>query len=276
MRKNRLIPSEKAKKVIYLERRGRDRRRVPVWSVVFCLLGALCLLYCVSIAVMGFGTWFFLIWGAMGALFLGLGIFMSSRERIRRIPKGIRVAAQIVFWACAGLFCAVEGMILSRFHAKPDAGADFLIVLGAQWKADGPSDVLRRRLDRAAEYLYDNPDTLVIVSGGQGDNEPISEAAGMKQYLTDAGIGEERILTETLSQSTRENLEFSGRLLDRENDRVVIVTNNFHVFRALRLAQKLGYAHVEGLAADAYAPLLPNNMLREFLGIGVQFLTGEC
>ena len=269
------VPFDKSKKVINLERHGKVERGVPLWSVFFWTLGICCILYCIGIAIVGFGTYFFLMWGVLGLMSLLIGTFLSNRERVRKVPKWLRVIAMVFFLAGIALFCTVEGMILSKFSAVPEPGADYIIVLGAQWKPEGPSDVLRRRLDKALEYLNANPDTCVIVSGGQGNNEPISEATGMRQYLVSAGISDERILMEDASTSTQENLTFSGRLLDKENDRVVIVTNNFHVFRALRLAEKQGYRHVEGLAASANTGLTPNNLLREFMGIVLQFLRGD-
>lgn len=272
--KDKLIPFEKSKKVIYLDRRGKVERGVPLSAVFFWILGACCILYCIGVAVVGFGTYFFLVWGALGLISLLVGFFLSDRERVRRLPKWLRVIVFLLFLTGLGLFCTIEGLIFSEYNAVPKSGADYMIVLGAQWKPEGPSEVLRRRLDKAAEYLNANPDTVVIVSGGQGSDEPISEAAGMRQYLANAGISDERILMEDKSTSTRENLMFSSSLLDKENDRVVIVSNNFHMFRALRLAKKQGYQNVEGLAASAVMALVPNNLLREFLCVLYEFVEG--
>ena len=96
----------------------------------------------------------------------------------------------------------------------------------------------------------------------------------MRQYLLTAGIEDERILVEDKSTNTVENLTFSGGLLDKENSRVVIVTNNFHVFRALKIAEKQGY-HAEGLAASSVTWMVPNNMLREFFGVLKDFVVGN-
>ena len=68
---------------------------------------------------------------------------------------------------------------------------------------------------------------------------------------------------------------FSGRLLDPENDKVVIVTNNFHVFRAICIAEKQGYRNVEGMAAGSVAGMAPHNLLREFFGVVKDFLLGN-
>ena len=127
-------------------------------------------------------------------------------------------------------------MICAQFFAVPPAGADYCIVLGAQWKSNGPSDVLRRRLDAAVEYLVENPETKVIVTGGQGQNEVLAEGVGMAGYLSDAGIENSRILIEDKATNTYENLVFSAEYLDEAKDTVVLVTNNFHVFRAVKIA----------------------------------------
>lgn len=273
--KSKSIPGENTKTIIDLEQRRKTKRGIPIGAVFFWVLGLCCILYCVGVSIVGFGTYFFLVWGVLGVLLLLVGTFLSNRERVRRVPKWLRIVVSALFLMGVILFCTVEGLILSRYNAKPQPGADYVIILGAQWKPEGPSEVLRRRLDKAVEYLRENPDTIVIVSGGQGNNEPISEAAGMRQYLVNAGIRDEKILVEDQSTNTMENLVFSGRLLDKKNDSVVIVTNNFHMFRAMQIAEKQGYANVDGMAASAVAGLAPNNLLREFLGVVKDFLMGN-
>lgn len=273
--KNKRILFEKSKKVTHTEQRERTKKRLPMGTVLFGILGVLSILYCIGIAAAGFGTYFFLIWGLIGVLSLLLAALLANRELVARLPVWLKVIAITLFCLGLVLFGTVEGMILTQFHASPSPGADYVIILGAQWKPQGPSEALRRRLDIAAKYLEQNSDTAVIVSGGQGSNEPISEAAGMRQYLVDIGIDEERILMEDRSTNTMENLVFSGNLLDKQNDRVVIVTNNFHVFRALQIARKQGYANAEGLAASSVVSFLPNNLLREFMGVVKDFLVGN-
>ena len=89
------------------------------------------------------------------------------------------------------------------------------------------------------------------------------------------GIAEERILTENKSANTCQNLAYSSQLLDKENDSVVLVTNNFHMYRALSIAKKQGYLQIEGLSAGSYPAMLPNNLLREFFGVIKDFFVGN-
>lgn len=276
-RKNRqLIPVEKSKRVIYLERRGAARRHKPVAAVSFGVLGMFCLAYFgYQLFFVSTGSNFYMVWGLMAAGCGAISFFLAHRAWVEKIPRGLRRMVQFLFGMGVVLFCVVEGLILGQFGAAPEAGADVCIILGAQMKTSGPSDVLQRRLDKALEYLRENPDTIVVVTGGQGPNEPVSEAQGMRDYLVDRGVAGERILMEDASTSTRENLDYSARLIDKESDSVVIVTNNFHVFRAMSIAKKQGYSAVQGMAASTHRGNLLNNLLREFMGVLKDFLVGN-
>lgn len=270
-----LVPVERSRRIIFLDKRGRRLKRYSVPAGIFGILGAVCICYCGGIALAGFGTYFFLIWGGIGCGCLMLRAMFRNEKLMIAMPGWIKVTGIGIFAAGLLLFCTVEGLILTGYEAKAAGGADYCVVLGAQWKKDGPGEALRKRLDEAAAYLTENPDTRAVVSGGQGADEAITEAAGMREYLIRAGIEPERILTEDRSANTYENLVFSGELLDRKQDRVVIVTNNFHVFRALAIAKKQGYAHAEGLAADSLPGMAPHNLLREFFGVVKDFFAGN-
>lgn len=248
------------------EKKSKDREAIDRVGALLNIIGALCLLYCFSVPLVGYGTYFFLIWGVLGGGLLLTSNLFCRKRLWRRLPKWFRRLTI----ACIGvgllLFVTVEAMIMSCFFAKGTGTADVMIVLGAQWRSNGPSMVLRQRLDTAADYLKKNPQVQVIVSGGQGSNEPIPEADGMRQYLIQAGIAEERILAENRSTNTVENLRFSAELFSVENSKVILVTNNYHVFRARGIAKKQGY-QVEGLAAPSHLGMVPNNLLREFLAV---------
>lgn len=271
----KLIPVEKSRRTIRLDKRGYEPGGHPVLAGFFGIIGILFLIYCAGVAVLGYGTYFFLIWGVMGACSLLLAFLLRSGRIMNAIPPWIKGVFWAFFFIGLLLFGAVEARILSQYNAQAAPSADYVIILGAQWRSTGPSEVLRRRLDKAIDYLEQNPDTSVIVSGGQGGNESIPEAVGMREYLIEAGIGEERILVEDQSASTYQNLVLSAEFLDRENDRVVVVTNNFHMFRALAIAKKQGYLNVEGLAAGSSPWVVPNNLLREFMGVVKDFFVGN-
>lgn len=232
--------------------------------------------FCGIAFFMGHGSNFYFIWLFLAAGCVVFAILMKKGFFTAYVPLWLRRA--FVACVCAGtvFLLVVEGSILSGFVERGKPGADYIVVLGAQMKANGPSKALQYRLDEAARYLNENPDTLVIVSGGQGSDEHISEAQGMYDYLVDRkGIAPERILLEDQSENTFQNLTFSAELLDKEKDSVAVVTNNFHVFRAVRIARKAGYTNVCGIAARGEPFHQANNMLREFFGVVKDFLVGN-
>lgn len=251
----------------------RQERGITL-HMIWIIVGILCALYCLALAITGgTGTWFFLIWGIMGVAFLLWGIF---RGRIWHVmPHWLNITAGALFLLMLAVFLFTEGCIISGFSKNTDKELDYIVVLGAQLKTTGPSRVLQYRLDTAYEYLTAHPDTKAIVSGGQGSNEPASEAQGMCDYLVKRGIEPDGIILEDKSVNTEQNIRFSKDFLQADTDKVGIVSNNFHVFRAVKLAKAAGYRNVVGIAAPATAFYLPNNMLREFFGVVKDFLMGH-
>lgn len=266
-RRDELIAPDKYKNIIYVERRGRQKiSYLP--AIIAAVLSALCILYCLAIFLfIGYGTRFFLIWGVIGVALAGVSYLLYRKDILDIIPMTYKSFFLGMFSVCILVFVITEVLIIKDFAFKKAPEADYVIVLGAQWKTTGPSRVLKYRLDTAITYLKENPEAMVIVSGGQGANEPISEAQGMAGYLADHGIEHDRIIEENVSTNTNQNLLYSSLFLEKEKDRVVVVTNDFHVFRAVGIARQQGYEYVDGLAAPSDKIILPNNLLREFFGV---------
>lgn len=243
-------------------------------AIALVIVGIACILYGFLVMSIASGTWFFAFWFVVGALFLG-GAWAIHAGLWNAIPLAGRRVIGVVIGVLVVSFLATQVLILKDFGDKGEDGLDYIIVLGAQVREDGPSVVLQHRLDTAYDYLQKNPDTLCVVSGGQAPNEPATEASVMAAYLIERGISPERIIVEDRSTNTRENIAFSKELIDESNTRVGIVTNNFHVFRGLNIARKGGFAHVVGIAAPSNPLFLPNNMTRESLSIAKDTLTGN-
>lgn len=244
-------------------------------SILF-MLGIVFLIYFLCIAFfVGHGTNFYFIWLILAVMAIVFAILLKKGFFIIHFPLWVR--RTFVILVCIGvmIFGIVEGFILSGFSENGQPGADYVIVLGAQMKENGPSKALQYRLDEAIHYLNENPESQVIVSGGQGSDEYISEAQGMYEYLVEKGIEKERIIKEDKSVNTTQNLAFSAEYLDKENDFVAVVTNNFHVFRAVKIAENTGYQNVCGIAAKGEPFLQINNMMREFFGVMKDFLLGN-
>lgn len=244
-------------------------------GVLFVTLGIISILYFVCIELFtGHGTNFYFIWLFIGIILLIWGISWI-KGWIKRVPNWIRKGTLLCVILGGACFLLVEGLILSRYFETGKPGLDYIVVLGAQLRESGPSTVLRYRLDKAYEYYLENPDVVVVVSGGQGANEPKPEAEGMAEYLMLKGIPKESILIENKSTSTVENLEYSSNLINEESSSVGIISNDFHIFRATKIAEKIGYKDVCGIAAKSYPFLQPQNMLREFFGVVKDFIFGN-
>lgn len=237
-------------------------------------VGAACLLYGVAVMLVGSGTWFFAFWLASGAVALCASVAVQLGWWAA-LPSVTRLVVLAAIGLMFAVYAVTLGLQTKDFGAKDEPDLDFIVVLGAQVREDGPSLVLRYRLDAACDYLNANPRTRCIVSGGQGPNEPAPEADVMADYLLARVIDPARIVRERESVNTVQNIANSMTLLNPATDRVGIVTNNFHVFRSLALARKAGLAHVCGIAAPSSPFFLLNNMTRESLGITKDFLSGN-
>lgn len=154
-----------------------------------------------------------------------------------------------------------------------------MIILGCKVEESGPTQMLKDRLNTALDYLngLDSP-IPVIVSGGQGLDEPETEAAAIADYLSQAGYNEAYIYLEDNSHNTAENLGYSVALLeslslDPAEDEILIVSNGFHLTRARMLAERFGYGHVSTLAApSSHLPSRISMFFREPLALVKSFL----
>lgn len=169
---------------------------------------------------------------------------------------------------CMIVFVIVELIIMCAMVSLQHKNLDYIIVLGAQIRGRVITGTLKRRLDKALVYLQKNAETLCIVSGGQGRGEAVSEAQAMADYLIANGIAEERVILENQSKSTYENLVNCLEIIDEpEQDKVGIVTNNFHIYRATKYAQMIGYKKVYSIVASCDMILFLNYMVREFFAV---------
>ena len=192
-----------------------------------------------------------------------------------RPPRRRMIALRSVVAACVAIFLIAECVILGNGVMAPKQNLDAIIVLGARVNGREPSGALRNRIQVAAEYLQANPDTIVIVSGGQGVDEEISEAQCMYENLVALGIDPDRIIMEDQSTDTAENLHFSKALLPEGVETVGVVTNNFHIFRALAIARGTGFENVHGIPVATSLLSLPHYLMREFAGVVVDGLKGN-
>ena len=241
------------------------------------ILSIICLAYyilCVSYA--GRKSSFIWIW-LLGTIFFA-GLYIAGTldaKGIIDIPQLVKNIVRVVIITGFVIFAILESLIVISMKQKPDYNCEYVIVLGCQVRRDGPSLMLRRRLDAACSYLSADTKADCIVSGGKGDNEHISEAEAMYEALVNDGISENRITKEDKSSSTYENLLFSKQILEDSGKplRIAIVTDGFHQWRARLQAESLGY-DVKCVSAATPWYLVPVYWVREWFALSYLFVFG--
>lgn len=197
---------------------------------------------------------------AVGALAVGAMTWAIVLPSLPKFVNVIIVVTQVAFLASAG-FLAWHGN-----SSDVDYREDAVIVLGSAVHGSTISDTVKARLDAAVAYHEQNPSAWIVVTGGQGPQEGMTEAHVAETYLESRGIFDDQILREEKSTSTEENFVFAKLLLDKQlgpNYRVVFITDDFHVFRAERTARSAGLAAPTHLSCQSPWYFWPSNYARE-------------
>lgn len=184
------------------------------------------------------------------------------------------VAVNVCFIIFAVYGAIVTGAMVITASQAP-AEKSTAVVLGAQVKPWGPSSILRGRIDAAEKYLNENPDSYAVLTGGQGDDEPISEAQSMYETLTEMGIDSKRLYQEYKAVNTTENFEYSLKIIEENglNEDLAIVTDGFHQLRARIICMQLGIKqNVGAINADTSFRYLPVFAVREWFALPYQVL----
>lgn len=172
-------------------------------------------------------------------------------------------------------FLVIQLLILSHAFSRDTSRTDWCIVLGAGLRGEQPSLTLRNRLHAAAQYLEKHPEAQVVVSGGQGPGETLTEAEAMRRFLVDAGIAPGRIHLEDRALSTVQNLRFARAVISEKggdpSGRINIISSDFHLFRVRMLARRLGMKTAL-IAAPTPWYLLPNTCIREYFALIKSFM----
>lgn len=208
---------------------------------------------------------------------------LKEKPALRKLMRACGALLGVI-----GVYSAVVSVFMllgimntpERAVAAGTFGADepqTVIVLGCRAINGVPSFMLRARLDRAVEYLNENPAAVCIVTGGQGGDEIEPEGISMRRYLVENGIGHSRIYVESRSRNTRENISYAKAIMDEYGlpARTVIISEGYHVYRGLRIAER------NGLSASAVSAVstetwyaMPSNWIREILAVTNDYLVG--
>ncbi len=254
--------------------RGRKRRQAGSVRLILAALLAAGGIVCIVLRSFGMRFSGFLCAGV--AVLLLLSVLLGRLKEAGPFWRVLRG----VFYACilVGLvgFGVLEAQILSAAHSAPER-ADAVIVLGAGVNGTEPSLALRTRLDAAAEYAAAYPDVPIVLTGGQGYGEEITEAECMRRYLTDHGVDESRLLLESEAASTEENFRLSKAVLAEagytpEDMTLAVVSNDFHLYRAELLARREGLRTVGVGAPLPWRHLEINYTIREAFALMKAYL----
>lgn len=242
-------------------------------ATLLALVAAVLAGYGVLVRSVRSGSGFYRVWLALAAMAAAAAVTVGAGAW-RSMPVALRVGIPLAALAFVIWAITLSASVMRQTNTLVPDDLDVLVVLGAQVRPDGsPCSALRMRLDTARDYLLAHPRCRCIVSGGQGANEPQSEAECMASCLAFGGVNPERILLEDQSRNTIQNLRFSRELLLEERPQGVgIVTNDFHLKRSLAIARREGIPNPKGIAAPSTRLYLPNNLLRECFCIALDFL----
>lgn len=246
-----------------------------------------CLWICALLLLLLGTAVYFLIPGYSfsGLIFLGLGALAGGYWLLALLERRALTAAKLLrtvltILICIGMLAAtVTGTVI--YHASlgsADTACAYIVVLGCGVNGTVPSLSLQNRIDAAYAYLSANPDAICVVSGGQGPDEDITEAACMKRELVAMGISPERIWEEDRSTSTMENLEFSLAVIETQTgsrpESIGIISSEYHLYRAGLMAADQGVAAVGIPAKTSWFTLWLNYHLREIVAVWAYLLFG--
>jgi uncharacterized SAM-binding protein YcdF (DUF218 family) len=199
-----------------------------------------------------------------GVFLIGLYfIYPKLQRRLRSWIKAVFLCG-MTFMITMMIFVGIKGTKNTTTFDE-----DAVLVLGCGIRGEMPLPTMQQRLNKCLDYLQYNPDVLIVVSGGQGYNEAISEAEAMKRYLIAKGVNTSQIITEDQSRNTLQNMQFSKQILDNHfpsGYTLVCITSNYHAYRAMVLATKQSL-NPTSYNAETTWYLYPSAFSREILSI---------
>ncbi len=198
-----------------------------------------------------------------------------------KFPKTTKAVKRVfTFFLVIGLLVVgvTECLIIHASFGDKDETCQYMLVLGAKVRNDGPSVSLMDRIKATSAYMNEHPDVIAIVSGGKGADEPMTEAQCMYDELLKLGIEPERIWMEDQATSTWENLHFALDLIEEKTGRrptkIGLLSSEYHLFRAKLFADACG---VEAVGIPAHTSRLSqmiNHFMREVAGVWHYILLG--
>ena len=199
----------------------------------------------------------------------------------KRFPKTTKVVKGLfTFLLCIGLLVVsvTEVLIIRASLGDKAETCEYMVVLGAKVRQDGPSVSLMDRIKAAADYMEAHPEVIAIVSGGQGSDEPMTEARCMYENLVKLGVDPSRIWLEDQATSTWENLRFTLDLIEEKTGqrptKIGLLSSEYHLFRAKLFAKECGVEAVGIPAHTSRISQMVNHFMREVAGVWHYIILG--
>ncbi len=241
-------------------------------NILFYAFGVFFIIYYFTLtAAMGSIT--FSKYLLLGGIFLCIFGFINQTLYKNEVYKKIIKVIKPLFIVGLTIFVLTELAIIGFSFQKNIDKADYTIVLGAGIRGETMTVTLKQRVDAAIEYANLNEDYgYIVVTGGQGPGESITEAEAMKRHLVKNGIEDERVIKEEHATDTYENLEFSKEIIEKHSGKKIdelnikVITSGFHLLRSKMLCNELGYKKVTYCASQIWAIFIPTYYIREFIG----------
>ena len=191
-------------------------------------------------------------------------------------------AATRIFSVCLiiGLLVVgiTEAIVIKASFGDPKEQVEYMVVLGAKVNADGPSVSLWDRIVGAYEYMEEHPDVTAVLSGGQGSDEPVTEADCMYRELVELGIDPGRLWIEDEATSTWENMQFTLNLIEEKTgqrpEKLGVLSSEYHLFRASLFAKACDVEFVGIPARTSRVAQKINHFMREVAGVWHYLLLG--
>ena len=211
-------------------------------------------------------------------LLLFYNICYMTRNQFPKTTRVVKCVFTILLVIGLLVVGVTECLIIHAAFGDRDESCEYMLVLGAKVRSDGPSVSLMDRIKAAAAYMNAHPEVIAVVSGGKGTDEPMTEAQCMYDELIRLGIDPNRIWMEDRATSTWENLRFTLNLIEEKTgkrpEKIGLLSSEYHLFRAKLFADRCGVEAVGIPARTSRLSQMVNHFMREVAGVWHYILLG--
>ena len=195
------------------------------------------------------------------ALDVRFNLFTRSKQPIVRIAGWVLRTVVVLSTLVIVFFC---GKVIRGGLINTAGKADYAIVLGLALENGKPTDDLLARLDTAQAYLEKYPEAQLILTGGNAEESGRTEAAVMRDILSERGVADSQMILEDQAESTKENFRNTAKIIDPHKP-VVLISSNYHMDRAVQTAESAGFSEILRLPAPSSFRSFGANVLSEVI-----------